>query len=86
MGGYLMSVNERETDKVKGAARDETLVDLQTRLAFQDQAITELNDVIADQQQQLDQLREQLRMLNDKLIMLEESVETEQDNEKPPHY
>lgn len=62
------------------------LVDLQTRLAFQDQAISELNEVITDQQQQIDRLREELRLAGDKLKVLEESVETSAPDEKPPHY
>ncbi len=62
------------------------LVDLQTRLAFQDQAISELNDVITDQQQQIDWLREELQLAGDKLKVLEESVEISEQDEKPPHY
>ena len=62
------------------------LVDLQTRLAFQDQAISELNEVITDQQQQIDRLREELRLAGDKLKVLEESVEISTPDEKPPHY
>lgn len=65
------------------------LVDLQTRLAFQDHTITELNDVIADQQKQIDVLNLRLKVLDDKLRSLEESVETGRpapQHEKPPHY
>jgi SlyX protein len=66
------------------------LVDLQTRLAFQDHTISELNDVITDQQKQLDRLHEQVRMLKDKLDVLEESVPQPGNlnaaDEKPPHY
>ena len=66
------------------------LVDLQTRLAFQDLTISELNDVITDQQKQLDRLHEQVRMLKDKLDVLEESVPQPGNpnaaDEKPPHY
>jgi SlyX protein len=77
MGGYLMA---REQDI------EALLVDLQTRLAFQDQAISELNEVITDQQQQIDRLREELRLAGDKLKVLEESVEISAPDEKPPHY
>lgn len=62
------------------------LVDLQTRLAFQDKTIAELNDVIADQQKQLDQLRQQLTHVNDRLKVLEESTGSHHGDEKPPHY
>ncbi len=77
MGGYLMA-KEQDIEAL--------LVDLQTRLAFQDQAISELNDVITDQQQQIDRLREELRFAGDKLKVLEESVEISEQDEKPPHY
>lgn len=77
MGGYLMSDD------------NEILVDLQTRLAFQDHTITDLNDVIADQQKQIDTINLRLKMLDDKLRSLEESVDTGRSvpqHEKPPHY
>ncbi len=77
MGGYLMA-KEQDIEAL--------LVDLQTRLAFQDQAISEFNDVITDQQQQIDRLREELQLAGDKLKVLEESVEISEQDEKPPHY
>ncbi len=65
---------------------EDLLTDLQTRLAFQDETINELNDVVTDQQQQIDRLREELRIFSDKLKTLEESVDTAPQDEKPPHY
>ncbi len=66
------------------------LVDLQTRLAFQDQTINELNDVVASQQQQIDRLQLHLKSFSDRLNGLEESVDKTADikpaDEKPPHY
>jgi len=72
------------TDKEENI--EDLLVDLQTRLAFQDHTISELSDVIASQQRQIDVLERRLKALDDKLITLEESVDTHHDNEKPPHY
>jgi len=40
------------------------IIDLESKLAFQDESINELNEVITDQQKQLDQLREEIRLLN----------------------
>ncbi len=65
---------------------DDLIIELQTRLEFQDLTIAELNDVITDQQKQLDSLSRRLEMLGDNLKILEASVETEQQDEKPPHY
>jgi SlyX protein len=66
------------------------LVDLQTRLAFQDQTINELNDVVASQQQQIDRLQLHLKSFSDRLNGLEESVDKtagiKPADEKPPHY
>ena len=68
--------------------KNDLLVDLQTRLAFQDQAIAELSDVIADQQRQLDQMRQRLKLLGDKLDALEGTLPqgSAPDQEIPPHY
>ncbi len=65
---------------------DDLIIEIQTRLEFQDRTIAELNDVITDQQKQLDRLGRRLEMLGDNLKVLEASVETEQQDEKPPHY
>lgn len=66
---------------------EDRIVDLETRLAFQDETINELNEVITDQQQQLDELREEIRLLNLRVVSIAES--TPESNEKeppPPHY
>ena len=80
--GRFMSVN-KDTDH-------DLLVDLQTRLAFQDQTVNELNDVVASQQQQIDRLQLQLKSLSDRLNGLEECVDKSASiksaDEKPPHY
>ena len=65
---------------------NDLLIDLQTRLAFQDQALNELNTVVTDQQQQIDRLLLQLRLLSDQFKMLEDSVDNKQGDEPPPHY
>jgi SlyX protein len=63
------------------------LIELQTQLAFQEQTIAELNDVMISQQKQIDLLRLEIKMLKDKLGMLEDRIETgPPENEKPPHY
>ena len=86
--GLLMSNARSGDDGGLGGngACNEALVEIQTRLEFQDRTIAELNDVITDQQKQLDSLSRRLEMLGDNLKVLEASVETEQDDEKPPHY
>lgn len=66
---------------------EDRIVDLETKLAFQDETINELNNVITDQQNQLDELREEIRLLNLRVVSITES--TPDSNEKeppPPHY
>ena len=66
---------------------EEKLADLQTRIAFQDQEIQTLNDVLIDQQQQIDKLVEQLRVLQDKMKDMNPTAVIPQSEEKPPpHY
>ena len=63
------------------------IIDLQSKLAFQDESISELNDVITDQQNQLDQLREEIRLLNLRIVSVAESANvTEEKEPPPPHY
>jgi SlyX protein len=63
------------------------LIELQTQLAFQEQTISELNDVMLSQQKQIDLLRLEIKLLKEKLGVLEDRIETgPPQNEKPPHY
>lgn len=63
------------------------IIDLESKLAFQDETINELNDVITDHQQQLDQLREEIRLLNLRLVSVaENSAVSEEKEPPPPHY
>jgi len=63
------------------------IINLESKLAFQDETINELNEVITDQQQQLDQLREEIRLLNLRIVSVAESSGTTEEKEPPPpHY
>jgi SlyX protein len=66
---------------------EDKIVDLETKLAFQDETINELNDVITDQQNQLDELREEIRLLNLRIVSIAESTPNSNEVEPPPpHY
>jgi len=58
------------------------LEDLETKLAFQEKAIRELNDVIYEQQKQIDRLVS----LCDALVRSGLETGPGPANEKPPHY
>ena len=63
------------------------IIDLESKLAFQDETINDLNEVITDQQQQLDQLREELRLLNLRIASVaENSAVSDEKEPPPPHY
>lgn len=63
------------------------LIELQTQLAFQEQTIAELNEVLTSQQQQIDLLRLELKLLKEQLGLLEDRVDSgPPQNERPPHY
>ena len=63
------------------------IIELQSKLAFQDETINDLNEVITDQQNQLDQLREDVRLLNLRIASVAEASNVLDDKEPPPpHY
>jgi SlyX protein len=63
------------------------VIELESKLAFQEHMINELNDVITDQQKQLDQLREEQQLLNQRLQSISESSPVSNEKEPPPpHY
>lgn len=61
--------------------------DLQTKMAFQEYTIEQLNDALSSQQHQLDKLQRQISHLVDKLKQLEPSnVAKLSEETPPPHY
>lgn len=63
------------------------LIDLESRFAFQEQAIHELSDVIARQQRQIDSLERELDMLKEYVKNITPSVmASEAEETPPPHY
>jgi SlyX protein len=63
------------------------LIDIETKLAYQEDLIQELNKTIHSQQLRLDQLEEALRSLTLRYNSLAEQGDSEYPvDEKPPHY
>jgi SlyX protein len=67
---------------------EKRLVEIETKIAFQEQTISELNDVICEQQQDIDRLGSicdalgnRVKELSVAVFGIDGSV-----NEKPPHY
>lgn len=66
---------------------NERLVELEVRVAFQDQTIQELNEVVARQQTQIDRLAQELKTMKTLLSSLAPSLVIPPEEEKPPpHY
>ncbi len=63
------------------------ITDLETRLAFQDDTIQALNDVLVAQQRVVDQLRAQLGALARRQEEMQSRIgASEEDEAPPPHY
>jgi SlyX protein len=61
------------------------LEDLETRVAFQEDTIQQLNDALVRQQHRIDQLEASLRMLVEQLQTVEERDDLLEEP-PPPHY
>lgn len=63
------------------------VVELETRVAFQDQAMQELNEAVTRQQREIDRLARELDALRERLRALAPSPVVPPDEETPPpHY
>jgi SlyX protein len=65
------------------------LIELQSKWAFQEQSLAELNQALISQQQQIDQLQLQIKMYEDRLRDIEAAstqLGGQGQHEKPPHY
>lgn len=68
-------------------AMQDDIIDLQTRVVFQDGVIEELNQAALRQQQQIDALHQQVERLNTRLeVFQQEAMEPPDQEPPPPHY
>ncbi|HAQ85603.1 MAG: hypothetical protein CMK99_14575 [Pseudomonas sp.] len=65
---------------------EQRIADLEARLAFQDDTIQTLSDVLVAQQRTVDRLQAQLGLLARRQEDLQSRVEGEGDEAPPPHY
>ena len=67
---------------------EERLVDIETKIAFQEQTIKDLNDVVYEQQKEIEKLGaivESLLQQDNEVTKLSRQIDAPA-NEKPPHY
>lgn len=66
---------------------EQRLIDIEMRIAYQEQTLAELNDVLTDQQAQLTRLQNVAITLGERIQSLAERPESAAEGEqKPPHY
>ncbi len=66
---------------------EQQLIDLQTKIAFQDEAIDSLNRTVARQQRQIEELQFELKTLKQQMRALSDPGIAGADQEgPPPHY
>lgn len=68
---------------------EDEIIELQTRLSFQEDTINQLNRVVSQQDAEILLLKEQMRLLLERFKDLQAQQpgnEVEITNERPPHY
>lgn len=69
---------------------EEQLIDVQTRVAYQEDTLAQLNEVITKQDAEIVQLKQQVRLLAQRVDeLVRDPVQgdaTEIINDRPPHY
>ena len=66
---------------------EERFIDLESRIAHQDQSLNELNEVVTEQQAKIMQLEELMRSLVDQVRAIGETLPAAGAvDERPPHY
>lgn len=65
---------------------EQRLIDLETRLAFQEYTLQQLNDVVVELRDQLDRVIQRLQAAEGRLGAIEPTMNTGLQDEVPPHY
>lgn len=66
---------------------DERIVDIETKIAYQEHMISDLNTVVIEQQVVIDELRKTTQALSRRVMELSEGLAlSDSGSELPPHY
>lgn len=65
---------------------EDRLIELETKMAFQEDLLQDLNDVVARQEQQLEKLWQANKMLKSQLDSVHSAVGETSSEAPPPHY
>jgi len=62
------------------------LIELETKISYQEHLLQELNDVIASQQQQIDRLEKEMKRMREHLKGSDSQLARPEEEAPPPHY
>ena len=65
---------------------EQRIIDLETKVVFQDQVIEDLNAVVIRQQKQIDQIEKTFAVFKSQVHAVQSGDNEIRPNEKPPHY
>lgn len=65
---------------------NQEIIDLQTKLSFQDELLEQLNQIITDQQQQISRMEVRFEALKSQVQTMQSTQVVSDANEPPPHY
>ena len=65
---------------------EQRLIDLETRQAFQEDTLEQLNEVVIELRSQVDTLIQRLKVAEERLERLEPNIISSLEDDKPPHY
>jgi len=73
---------------MKQAMNEERIIELEIKIAYQDDLLQALNQIVSQQQQQIDRLETAYRQLNERMqnLLTEAGTPGETVHEIPPHY
>ena len=83
---------KRDTEAIAGGTRleermEERLIELESRVAFQDDALRKLEELATQQAQQIYRMSQELAAMKERLLAVAPSLLTGQEDEAPPpHY
>lgn len=67
--------------------KEDRIIELETKISYQEDLLQDLNKLVASQQQQIDQLTTIYKTLSDQLKEVMQRLPDKSDtDEKPPHY
>ena len=65
---------------------DQRIIDLETKISFQDKSIDDLSDSVYFQQQQIAELEKKLQLIQKRIESHQNGDSEIRPQEKPPHY